>query len=44
MHEIAETKKLAGIPIAVPFYYGWFIVRDQPFQNLSFRMTDKLAI
>jgi hypothetical protein len=22
MHEIAETKKLAGIPIAVPFFYG----------------------
>jgi len=27
MHEIDETKKLAGIPIAVPFFYGWFIVR-----------------
>ena len=35
MREIAETKKLGRIPIAVPFFYGWFIVALSFLANLT---------
>jgi len=35
MREIGETVKAARIPIAVPFFYGWFIVALGFLANLT---------
>src|SRR5882724_4886045 len=35
MREIGETDKAARIPIAVPFFYGWFIVALSFLANLT---------
>jgi hypothetical protein len=35
MREIGETTKAARIPIAVPFFYGWFIVALSFLANLT---------
>jgi hypothetical protein len=38
MGEISETTKPAGIPIAAPFFYGWFIVA---FSGFASRTNDR---
>jgi hypothetical protein len=35
MREIGETDGAARIPIAVPFFYGWFIVGLSFLANLT---------